>query len=100
VTYENIPTKYTIFDSILLMVLVSSALFISVQMEEILRLDLKVFMGKGCWNPWVPKILDRDCGQSYSWETASLFKVHIDREPSSGVRMAMIDVSKYHIKDE
>ena len=47
----------------------------------------------------MPKILDRDCGQSYSWEAACLFKVHIDREPSREVRMAMMVVSKYHIKD-
>jgi hypothetical protein len=47
----------------------------------------------------MPKILDRYCSQSYSWETACLFKVHIDREPSREVRMAMMVVSKYHIKD-
>jgi hypothetical protein len=31
-----------------------------------LRLNQKLDMEKGYWNPWMPKILDRDCGQSYS----------------------------------
>lgn len=45
------------------------------------------------------KKLDRDCSQSYRWETACLSEVHINREPSSQMRIAMTVINKHHIKE-
>jgi hypothetical protein len=45
------------------------------------------------------KVLGRDCGQSYRWESTCLSKVHINREPSSQVRVAMMVISKRRIKE-
>lgn len=64
-----------------------------------LRLDPEVYVQEGCWNPWMLKILGRDCGQSFRWETACLSKVHIDREPSGQVRIAMMVINKRHIEE-
>jgi hypothetical protein len=63
------------------------------------RLDPEVYVQEGCWNPWLLKKLGRDCGQSYRWETACLSKVHINREPSGQLRIAMMVISKRHINE-
>lgn len=47
----------------------------------------------GCLSNWA-----RDCGRPYRWETACLSKVHINREPSGQVRIAMMVINKRRIK--
>ena len=44
------------------------------------------------------KELGRDYSQSYKWETVYLSKVHINREPSGQVRIAIV-ISKRYINE-
>jgi len=64
-----------------------------------LRLDPEVYVEEGCWNPWMLEKLGRGCGRSYRWETACLSKVHINREPSGQVRIAMMVINKRRIRE-
>ncbi|KAG9228059.1 hypothetical protein BJ875DRAFT_490287 [Amylocarpus encephaloides] len=64
-----------------------------------LRLDPEVYVQEGCWNPWLREKLGQDFGRSYRWDTACLSKVHINREPSGQLRVAIMVISKRHIKE-